>query len=420
MKKAKPAPIYSTQDLEYITPGNVEDHMEWLADVDWVIEAVPEKMSIKQATFDKIEKHANPQAIIASNTSGLSIKSMLKGRSQSFKDRFLVMHFFNPVRYMKLLEIVPGEETDPQVLQTAVDFGRDVLGKGIVFGKDTTNFIANRIGVHAMMTVMHTMEKYGMNPTAVDVVFGKAMGRPKSAVFGTADVVGLDTFVHVAQNCYDTLTEDEEREVFQMPPYISKMVEQGLLGRKTKAGFFKKEGRDILALNLKTMEYEPKDKPKFDSIGSAKGTDSTSQSVRAVVVEGEDEAAAFAKEVTLKSLAYSARRLGEIADDIVNVDRGMKWGFNWELGPFETWDAIGVKWGYEAMKEAGISVPGWVDKMVKNGVESFYKWDGTTKMYYDWKSGGYKTLDRESSRGVDRHASSRQKRDQEQRRGDPV
>ncbi len=389
MTKQKPSPIFSKHDLEYITPANTTDHLELLADVDWIIEAVPEQMSIKQNTFDKIEEHAHPEAIIASNTSGLSIEGMLEGRSDDFRSRFLVMHFFNPVRYMKLLEIVPGEDTDQDVIDTAVAFGRDVLGKGIVFGKDTTNFIANRIGVHGMMTIMHTMSDYDFTPTAVDVVFGKAMGRPKSAVFGTADIVGLDTFVHVAKNCYDTLTEDEEREVFQVPDYVQKMVEKGSTGRKAGAGFFKKEDGEIKALNIETMEYEPRDKPRFDSIGAARKTDTPAESVKAVVVDGDDTAAEFAREVTLKSLAYSARRLGEIADDVVNVDRGMRWGFNWKLGPFQTWDAIGVEWGYNAMQEHGIDVPDWVGEMVEAGHTSFYKWEGATELYYDYTSGEY-------------------------------
>ena len=390
-KKDKPALIYTKRDIELITPANVQDHAELLGEVDFIIEAVPESMKIKQMTFDMVAEHGNPEAIIASNTSGLSIKGMLEGRDKSFQERFVVMHFFNPVRYMKLLEIIPSENTDQDVLDTVVTFGQDTLGKGIVFAKDTTNFIANRIGVHGMMSIIHTMPKYDMTPTEVDVIFGKPMGRPKSAVFGTADIVGLDTFVHVSKNCYDTLTEDEEREVFQNPEFVHQMVEKGYLGRKTKAGFFKREKGQMFALNLETMEYEPRgDKPKFESTSGARGP--AAKRIKKVVVDGEDNAAAFAREVTLRSLAYSARRLGEIADDIVNVDRGMRWGFNWDLGPFQTWDAIGVEWGATQMKEAGFEVPAWVDKMIADGNTAFYKYDGATAMYYDYQSGDYKAI----------------------------
>ena len=395
MKKQKPSPIFSKKDLELITPANMSDDLELFGDVDLIIEAVPEQLSIKQNTFDMIEEYANPEAIIASNTSGLSIEGMLEKTSDSFKERFLVMHFFNPVRYMKLLEIVPAAKTKPEVVEQAVAFGQNVLGKGIVFAKDTTNFIANRIGVHGMTSIIHTMPKYDMTPAGVDVLFGKPMGRPKSAVFGTADVVGLDTFVHVAKNCYDTLTEDEERDVFKMPDYIHTMVEKGWTGRKAGAGFFKKEGKEIKALNLDTMEYGERVKPRFESTGAARNLETPGERIASVLKDGTDNASDFAREVTLRSLAYSARRLGEIADDIVNVDNAMRWGFNWELGPFQTWDAIGVKWGAEKMKELGFAVPAWVDAMVEAGHDAFYKWDGTTQLYFDWTANEYKAIERD-------------------------
>lgn len=390
MKKASPSPIYLERDLELITPGNVEDDLDVLADADWVVEAVPEKMSIKQSTFAKIEEHAGDDTIIASNTSGLSIEGMLEGRSDAFKERFLVTHFFNPVRYMKLLELVPAEATSQEVVDTMVEFGRDVLGKGIVFGKDTTNFVANRIGVHGMMTIIDLMPEYDMSIEDVDQVFGKPMGRPKSAVFRTADVVGLDTFVHVAKNCYDTLTEDEDREVFQVPEFIQEMTEKGWTGQKAGKGFYEKTDEGILALRPETMEYELRDKSEFDSLDSAKG--SPAEKINYVVREGEDKAADFAREATFRSLAYSARRLGEIADDVVNIDRGMRWGFNWKLGPFQTWDAIGVKWATAQMHDKGIDVPDWVDQMVEAGHDSFYTWDGATRKYYDPFDGEYKPV----------------------------
>ncbi len=394
MKKENPSAIYSKRDIERIRPGNTEDHLEWLADVDWVVEAVPESMSIKQATFANVEKYASDDAIVSSNTSGLSIEGMLEGRSESFKKRFLVTHFFNPVRYMKLLELVTGPETDAEVVDTMVHFGESVLGKGIVFGKDTTNFIANRIGVHGMMTIMHLMEKYEMTIEGVDVLFGKPMGRPRSAVFRTADMVGLDTFVHVAKNCYDTLTEDEERDIFKVPEFLTKMVDEGMLGQKSKAGFYKrtKEGIKTIKLEEKSLDYRDRDKPSYDSVKGAKG--SAGERIRKIVVDGDDKAAAFAREVTLRSLAYSARRIPEIADDVVNIDRGMKWGFNWSLGPFEVWDALGIEWAATAMKEAGLQTPDWVDTMVSNGVESFYKWEEDVQLYYDVREGQYREVPR--------------------------
>lgn len=390
LDRDKPQLIFTSRDKELITPGNTEDHLEWLADVDWVVEAVPENMKIKQDTFEKVEKHCGDHTIVSSNTSGLSIEEMLEGRSDAFKERFLVTHFFNPVRYMKLLEIVPGQHTDAEVLETMTTFGREVLGKGIVYGKDTTNFIANRIGTHGMLTIMQKMPDFEMGVEEVDAIFAKPMGRPKSAVFRTADVVGLDTFMHVAKNCYDTLTDDEERDVFDTPDYLDEMVEKGWLGSKSGQGFYKKDKEGIKALNLQTMEYSPREKPEFESLKKAKG--SPAERIKKVVVDGEDKAADFARIITLRSLAYSARRLGEIADDIVNVDRALRWGFNWDLGPFETWDAIGLKWGYEQMKSEGLDVPDWVEEMIEAGNESFYAWEGATRRYYDYAEHTYRDV----------------------------
>ena len=390
IKKDKPSLILTHADLELITPGNVEDHIALIADCDWIVEAVPEKMSIKQATFDLVEDHARPDAWITSNTSGLSIEGMLEGRSEAFRKRFAVTHFFNPVRYMKLLEIVPGADTDPAITQGLVDFGRDVLGKGIVFGKDTTNFIANRIGVHGMMTIMHSMDEYDMRIEDVDVIFGKPMGRPKSAVFRTADVVGLDTFIHVSTNCYDTLENDEERDVFKVPQFMHDLVAKGWTGSKAKQGFMRKGKDGIEVVDFKTLEYRAREKKDFESTSAARGN--PAKRIKTVVVDGTDQAAAFAKAVTLKSLAYSARRLGEIADDVVNVDRAMRWGFNWDLGPFQTFDAIGTKWALEAMDAAGIDYPHWLTEMVEGGNEVFYKWEGNTELYYDYREGKYEPV----------------------------
>lgn len=390
IKKSSPALLLTKRDLGLITPGNIEDHLDVLEDADWVVEAVPERMNIKKATFDKIEKHAGPDTIITSNTSGLSIAGMLEGRSEAFRKRFLVTHFFNPVRYMNLLELVEAEDTDPAVTAEFVEFGRDKLGKGIVFAKDTTNFIGNRIGVHGIMSIMHLMGEYDLSVEEVDKIFGKPMGRPKSAVFRTGDVVGLDTFIDVATNCYDTLTEDEDRDVFKVPGFLKEMVEKGWTGAKAGQGFYKKTKEGILALRPESMEYEPRDATKFESIKGAKGA--PAKRIAHVIREGEDKAADFARAATFGSLAYTARRMGEIADDIVNIDRAMRWGFNWDLGPFQTWDAIGLKWSIDQFAEADIDLPDWIHEMVDAGHEKFYRWNDATREYYDPSSKSYKPV----------------------------
>jgi 3-hydroxyacyl-CoA dehydrogenase len=387
MRKQRPSPIVSEQVFTAIEVGNFEDDMARIAECDWVIEVVKEDMAVKQALFAKVEQHARKGAIISSNTSGLSIAGMLQGRGADFRKNFLVTHFFNPVRYMKLLELVAGKETDPEVVRVIHRFGEEVLGKGIVYGKDTTNFIANRIGVYGMMRTISSMREAEMTVEEVDKIFGPAMGRPKSAVFRTADIVGLDTFIHVSKNCYDTLTHDERRETFATPDFLQKMVEKGMLGDKSGGGFYKKgKGgggeKEILALDLKTLDYRPQNKVRFESLGAAKDVEDVRERV-ATVMKGQDKAAKFAERVTLDVLAYSSRRIPEIADDIVNVDRGVRWGFGWDLGPFETWDAYGVRAGVARMKELGIEPAPWVEQMLAAGRESFYGVQDGRDTYWD-------------------------------------
>ena len=275
LRKQKPAPIFSQAVLSLIQIGNFEDDLKAVAECDWVVEVVKEDLAVKRATFARLEPLLKKGAIVSSNTSGLSIKGMLEGRSAEFRKNFLVTHFFNPVRYMNLLELVAGEDTDPGVLKTMARFGEEVLGKGIVYGKDSTNFIANRIGVYAIMRTINQMQKDDLSVEEVDKIFGPAMGRPKSAVFRTADVVGLDTFMHVSKNCFDTLTQDEERETFKIPAFFEEMVKKGMLGEKSGAGFYKKSKgaggeSEILALDLKTLEYRPQKKVRYASLGAAK------------------------------------------------------------------------------------------------------------------------------------------------------
>jgi 3-hydroxyacyl-CoA dehydrogenase len=396
MRKQKPSPIVSEAVFSNIEIGNFDDDMARIAECDWVIEVVKEDMAVKQGLFAKVEQHARKDAIISSNTSGMSISGMTQGRGAEFKKRFMVTHFFNPVRYMKLLELVAGPETDAEVVKAIHRFGEEVLGKGIVYGKDTTNFIANRIGVYGMMRTISEMQKAELTVEEVDKIFGPAMGRPKSAVFRTADIVGLDTFIHVAKNCYDTLTHDEERQTFAIPDFLQKMVEKGMLGDKSGSGFYKKAKggggeKEILALDLKTLDYRPQNKVRYESLGAAKDVEDVRERV-ATVLKGTDKAAKFAERVTLDVLAYTSRRIPEIADDIVNIDRGLRWGFGWDMGPFETWDAIGVREGVERMKALGLEPAAWVGQMLAAGRESFYGVQDGRDTYWDIQSKSVKPV----------------------------
>lgn len=368
---AKPALFFSKKDAALVEIGNVDDDLKRIAECDLVIEVVLERLDVKQQLFAKIDAVRKPGTIVTSNTSGLSIAGMTEGRSEDFKKHFLVTHFFNPVRYMPLLEIVTGTATDPAVAQRMRAFGADVLGKSIVDGKDTPNFVANRIGVFGMMETIRLMVEGKYTIEEVDAVFGPAIGRAKSAVFGTADVVGLDTFVHVAQNCWDNLKQDERHAVFEQPAFLKKMVENKWLGRKTKAGFYKKEGDEILTLDWEKMEYRAKQKVRYESLGAVRNMENTGEKLRELM-KHDDKAAKLFWDVTSATLAYAATRLGEIADDIVNIDNAMKGGFMHEMGPFETWDAMGVRETVKKMRSGPNRPPQWVEDMLAQGRESFY------------------------------------------------
>ena len=378
LRKQKPAPLMTERALSLIEIGNFDDDLKRVGECDWVVEVIKEDIKLKNGLFGRLEPLVSKTCIVSSNTSGMSIEGMLDGRSDDFKSRFLVTHFFNPVRYMKLLELVPGTQTNPAVMQAVAEFGERTLGKGIVYGKDTTNFIANRIGTYGMMRTIQLMEQHGVTIEEVDKIFGPAMGRPKSAVFRTADIVGLDTFLHVTKNCYDSLPADPSRETFKAPKWLEMMVEKKMLGDKTGSGFYKKTksdgGKEILVLDLKTFEYRAQNKVRFDSLGAAREVEDLGEKIR-VVMSGEDKAAKFAEQVTLDTLAYAARLMGEIADDVVNMDRAMRWGFAWDMGPFQTWDAYGVEKGVKRMKELGIPVAPWVETMLASGRTSFYGQD---------------------------------------------
>ncbi len=382
--KARPAAFLRKEGADLITVGNFDDDMQLIADCDWVVEVVIERMDIKRSLFARVEEHWTPGTIVSSNTSGLSIEGMLEGRSDDFKRHFLGTHFFNPVRYMHLLEIIEGPTTDAAIVDDMAHFVRRYLGKGVVFAKDTTNFIANRIGVYGMMSTIHAMRELGYSIEEVDAIVGKPMGRPKSAAFRTADIVGLDTFIHVAQNCYDTLTEDPQRDTFKVPDYLHAMIEKGLRGQKTKAGFYKKVGKAVSTIDLDTLEYRDKVKADLPELKKLKKISDVGKRVKALV-EGDGRAAKFAWHVTSRTLAYAATIAWEIADDVVNIDRAMRWGFNWEQGPFETWQALGVKETADRMRADGLSVPGWVDEAAAKG--GFYVEEGASESYYA-RSGG--------------------------------
>ena len=386
--KARPAAFFHPSFANLVRTGNTEDDLELAKDVDLVIEAIIEKLEPKKALFARLEKIVAPHTIIASNTSGLRIAKMTEDLGADLKKRFLVMHFFNPVRYMKLLELVAGPDTSKETLETIRRFGEDKLGKGVVFGKDTPNFVGNRIGAHSMMVAIHQMLADGLAPEDVDNITGVPMGHPKSASFRTADLVGLDTFGHVAENCYTSLTEDEDRDVFKLPDFVKKMIEKGQLGDKSKGGFYKKAAdKSITTLDPKTGEYRPKggDEAIAKLTKGISKIESPAERLKKLVAD-QGKAGTYAWKVISRSLAYSARRIGEISDDITAVDDAMKWGYNWELGPFESWDALGFVETVERMEKDGIKLPASIAKMKASGAKSFYTADGRV---FDLTKGEY-------------------------------
>ncbi|QDP41897.1 3-hydroxyacyl-CoA dehydrogenase/enoyl-CoA hydratase family protein [Radiobacillus deserti] len=384
LKKTKPAPLFDSDYASFITPGNIEDDLAKLQDVDWVIEVVVENLAIKQQLYEKVEQVWKPGTIVTSNTSGISINAMVEGRSDAFKEHFLGTHFFNPPRYMKLLEIIPGEQTNPEIVEEMKQFGEKTLGKGVVVAKDTPNFIANRIGTFGLLVTLSEMLEKGYTVEEVDAVTGPAMGRPKSATFRTLDLVGLDTFVHVAHNVFEKVEDEQEKAVFNAPSVLKNMVEKGWIGEKAGQGFYKKikneQGKQILSLQLETMEYGSQQKVSSPSLEAAKTAKGAKNKVKALL-SGKDRYAELAWNITKQVLLYSAEKVGEIADTIVEMDEAMKWGFNWELGPFETWDAIGLTRSVEKMEAEGLTIPKWVKDWIADGNESFYKKENQQTFY---------------------------------------
>lgn len=399
--KAKPPAFYLPQMARQVEVGNIGDNMNRLADVDWVIEAVVERLDIKRQLFEHVDKFRRPGSIVSTNTSGISVNAIAEGRSEDFMRHFLGTHFFNPPRYMKLLEIIPTRHTDSTVVDFISRFGEEVLGKGIVYAKDTPNFIANRIGVFGMMCTLKVMEELGLTIEEVDALTGKAMGRPKMATFRLADLVGIDILYHVAKNVYENAPEDEMREMFKAPAWLEEMIKNGWLGDKTGQGFYKrvkgeKDKAERVVLDYKIMEYRPAKKASFPSLEMASQEEELARRLK-VLISGKDRGSQFAWRTLAALLIYSASRIPEISDDVVNVDRAICWGFNWEMGPFQMWDAIGLSRLVERMKGEGWPVSAKVEEMLDGGYGSFYK-EGTkdsrvVKYFYDFSFEDYRELE---------------------------
>lgn len=384
--KSNPSPIYTKDVLKRITTGNFDDNMKDIANCDWVIEVVVERLDIKQKIFDQVEKFRKPGTLITSNTSGIPINMMTEGRSDDFKKHFCGTHFFNPPRYLRLLEIIPTPFTDPAIVDFLMHYGDLILGKTTVLAKDTPAFIANRIGVYGIMSIFNLVQKMDLTIDEVDALTGPVIGRPKSATFRTADVVGIDTLVKVANGVHDNCPADEAKNSFIIPDWLNKIVENKWLGDKTGQGFFKKTKgtggeKEILVLDLNTLEYKPRVKPKFASVDAAKPVEDLKQRLK-ILVNAKDKAGDFLKQFHYGLFSYISHRIPEISDEIYRVDDAMMAGFGWEIGAFESWDVLGVEKTVKAMKEAGFSVAPWVDEMLAGGNNSFYKIENGNRLVY--------------------------------------
>ncbi|CAA0179841.1 3-hydroxyacyl-CoA dehydrogenase NAD-binding domain-containing protein [Tenacibaculum maritimum] len=391
--KSKPSPIYSKKFADRITTGNIEDDLHQIKDVDWIMEVVVERLDIKQKVFEQVEKYRTPGTIISSNTSGIPIQFMNEGRSEDFQKHFAVTHFFNPPRYLKLFEVVPGPNCKQEVTDFLMDYGSKFLGKTSVLAKDTPAFIGNRIGIFGIQSLFHQVKELGLTIEEVDKLTGPVIGRPKSATFRTVDVVGLDTLVHVANGIYDNCPNDEAHDLFKLPDFINTMMENKWLGSKTKQGFYKKsvnaEGKkEILSLDLDTMEYRSKKRAKFATLELTKNIDKPIDRFK-VLVGGKDKAGEFYRKNFAAMFAYVQNRIPEISDELYKIDDAMKAGFGWENGPFEIWDAVGVEKGIELMKAEGKEPAAWITEMVTKGETSFYTVKEGATYYYDVTAKGH-------------------------------
>jgi 3-hydroxyacyl-CoA dehydrogenase len=385
--KSKPSPIYNQKFANRITTGNLEDDIAKVADVDWIMEVVVERLDIKKIVFEKLEKYRTPGTIISSNTSGIPIKFMNEGRSEDFQKHFAVTHFFNPPRYLKLFEVVPGPDCKKEVSDFLMMYGEKFLGKTSVLAKDTPAFIGNRIGIFGIQSLFHQVKELGLTVEEVDKLTGPVIGRPKSATFRTVDVVGLDTLVHVANGIYENCPNDEAHELFKLPDFINKMMENKWLGSKSKQGFYKKtisaEGKkEILTLDLDTLEYRSKKRAKFATLELTKTIDKPIDRFK-VLVGGKDKAGEFYRKNFAAMFAYVQNRIPEISDELYKIDDAMKAGFGWENGPFEIWDAVGIEKGIELMKAEGKEPATWITEMLDAGITSFYSVKEGATHFYD-------------------------------------
>lgn len=424
MLKSKPSAVYTKSVASLIKTGNTEDDLHLISDSDWIIEVVIERLDIKKQVFENIEKYRKPGTLITSNTSGIPIHLMSEGRSEDFQQHFCGTHFFNPPRYLRLLEIIPAPNTRPEVIDFLMEYGSRHLGKQTVLCKDTPAFIANRVGVFGFMAVFKAMQELGLNVDEIDTLTGPVLGRPKSATFRTGDIVGLDTLVHVAKALPENAPDDEAKDIFKMPPFLEKMVENKWLGDKTGQGFYKKvtlppapqkedanftnspgnkgdekktapiggkPKSEIHTLNLETMEYGPKQKSKFPTLETTKTIDDLTQRLK-VLYAGQDKAGEFYRKFHHLLFSYISHRIPEISDELYKIDDALKAGFGWEIGAFESWDTLGVEKVLEKMKNEGYQVAGWITEMLSKGVKSFYKTENGQRKYYDRRTGSYQLI----------------------------
>ena len=394
--KSKPAPLYHKDLISKVTLGNFDDDLSKVSEFDWIIEVVIENLEIKKQLFDQVEKYRKPGTLITSNTSGIPINLMSEGRSDDFQRHFCGTHFFNPPRYLRLLEVIPGPKTDPEIIDFFMNYGDLYLGKTTVLCKDTPAFIANRIGIYSILKVVETMQKLDLNIDQIDKLTGPVIGRPKSATFRTSDVVGLDTLIKVAKNLYEGLPEDEQREVFNLPELIGELEKNNWLGDKTGQGFYKKtkdeKGKTkILTLDLKTLEYKPKEKVKFPTLELTKAIDHVKDRFK-VLMGGKDKAGEFYRDSFYGVFQYISNRIPEVADELYKVDDALCAGFGWEVGPFDTWDQVGLVKSIEKMEKAGYKPNQWVYNMVEAGFTSFYTVEDGVRKYYDIASNTYKEI----------------------------
>jgi 3-hydroxyacyl-CoA dehydrogenase len=394
--KSNPSPIYKKAFASRIKTGNFDDHMKDIVSCDWVLEAVIERLDIKRMVYEQVEKYRKAGTLITTNTSGIPMHLLAAGRSEDFKKNFCGTHFFNPPRYLKLLELIPAPETHSDVIDFLLEYGEKQLGKTTIVCKDTPAFIANRIGVYSIMALFHLVEKMGLTVEEVDKLTGPVLGRPKSATFRTCDVVGLDTLIHVANGLTANCPNDEARDLFTLPSYVSKLSENKWFGDKTGQGFYKKvKGADgkseILALDLKTMEYRPQQKVKFATLEQTKPIDNLRERMK-VLVAGKDKAGEFYRTSFFGLFSYVSNRIPEIADETYKIDQALNAGFGWEIGPFEVWDALGVNETVTQMEAVGHAVAPWIKEMLAQGNTSFYKNENGVAKYYDQQSKSYKTI----------------------------